>query len=170
MGVIHDAILDEFVYISIKTIHLRYMLTWHKTYTFNIYNYEVYESTQFGILTHTTIYFFIWILHVLYFSAIGTDAHSCDPGQNNNRNPCHEAFLPNGVLLLEFVANLDRMPITGSTVFFAPMKMRDGSGGPCRILAIYGEDKDDVSGAVSMTRSTFAIVLMVFVAFFNLHV
>ncbi|WAR14437.1 hypothetical protein MAR_004542 [Mya arenaria] len=97
------------------------------------------------------------------FYPFGTDAHSCDPGQNSNRNRCHEEFLPNGVILLEFVANLDRMPPVNSTIFLGPMKMRDGSGGPCRILAIYGEDIAGVSAGNAMSfsilLSTSALVL-----------
>ena len=96
----------------------------------------------------------------LSFIALGTDAHSCDPGQNNNRNPCHEETLPNGVILLEFVANLDRMPPVNSTVFLGPMKMRDGSGGPVRILAMYGED---VSGMVGRSSSATFSLLLVFI-------
>ncbi|XP_052760166.1 isatin hydrolase-like [Mya arenaria] len=104
-----------------------------------------------------------WLIQNRQVKAFGTDAHSCDPGQNSNRNRCHEEFLPNGVILLEFVANLDRMPPVNSTIFLGPMKMRDGSGGPCRILAIYGEDIAGVSAGNAMSfsilLSTSALVL-----------
>ncbi|KAH3822675.1 hypothetical protein DPMN_124465 [Dreissena polymorpha] len=101
-----------------------------------------------------------WLMHNRQIKAFGTDAHSCDPGQNNNRNLCHEEFLPNGVILLEFVANLDRMPINDSTIFIGPMKMRDGSGGPCRILAIFGEHIEGVSLA-RRSQGPFAGLLLV---------
>ena len=100
--------------------------------------------------------------HLISFSlaAFGTDAHSCDPGQNNNRNRCHEAFLPNGVLLLEFVANLDMMPPSGSHIFAGAFKIKDGSGGPVRIFAIFGEDV--TSGSRSNKMATAFLPLMLF--------
>ena len=98
----------------------------------------------------------------LFFSlAFGTDAHSCDPGQNNNRNRCHEEFLPNGVLLLEFVANLDMMPPTGSKIFAGAIKIRDGSGGPVRIFAIYGGEEVS-SHSASRTVDVMLLLILLF--------
>ena len=37
---------------------------------------------------------------------------------------------------LENVANLDRLPAAGFTVIALPMKIRGGSGGPTRIVAL----------------------------------
>ena len=96
-------------------------------------------------------------LHLPYIPAFGTDAHSPDPGQNNHRNRAHEEFLPNGVLILEFVANLDMMPATGSRIFVGAIKMRDGSGGPVRIFAIYGED------AVASNSAKVTVGLVVYI-------
>ena len=59
------------------------------------------------------------------------------------------------MLILEFVANLDMMPSTGSRIFVGAVKIRDGSGGPVRIFALYGED--DVASNMSQVR--FDIVM-----------
>jgi kynurenine formamidase len=37
---------------------------------------------------------------------------------------------------LENVANLERLPATGATLIALPMKIRGGTGGPVRIVAI----------------------------------
>ena len=42
----------------------------------------------------------------------------------------------------ENVANLDRVPTTGSTVIALPMKLAGGSGGPLRIVAVVPADGD----------------------------
>ncbi|KAL4225394.1 hypothetical protein ACF0H5_016084 [Mactra antiquata] len=106
-----------------------------------------------------------WLIQNRQIKAFGTDSHSCDPGQNNNRNPCHEAFLSNGVLLLEFVANLDLMPPNDSQVFFGPMKMRDGSGGPCRILAIYGDGGDAASSSARLHVSPVLLGILAMILY-----
>ena len=97
---------------------------------------------------------------ILIYPAFGTDAHSPDPGQNNHRNRAHEEFLPNGVLILEFVANLDMMPPTGSRIFAGAVKIRDGSGGPVRIFAIYGE-ADVASNMSGVTLHTVMCMVLI---------
>ena len=111
-------------------------------------------------LTRNGLNVVFWLMFSFSYIAFGTDAHSCDPGQNNNRNRCHEEFLPNGVVLLEFVANLDMMPPTGSQIFAGAFKIKDGSGGPVRIFAIYGEDM--TSDSVLHKVEVMLLVLMMF--------
>jgi kynurenine formamidase len=36
---------------------------------------------------------------------------------------------------LENVARLDRLPPTGATLYAIPMKIKGGSGAPCRVFA-----------------------------------
>ncbi|TLY36572.1 MAG: cyclase family protein, partial [Nitrospirae bacterium] len=40
------------------------------------------------------------------------------------------------VYALENVAALDRLPSRGATVFALPIKIRGGTGGPVRIIAV----------------------------------
>jgi kynurenine formamidase len=37
---------------------------------------------------------------------------------------------------LQCLTNLDRLPATGAVVFAAPLKIRNGSGSPLRVLAL----------------------------------
>lgn len=65
---------------------------------------------------------------------VGTDAgraHSFDPPF-----PCHAFFLGNGKYGLTQLANLDRVPTTGTVIVAAPLPIEGGSGSPCRILAL----------------------------------
>jgi kynurenine formamidase len=65
---------------------------------------------------------------------VGTDAgraHSFDPPF-----PCHAFLLGNGKYGLTQLANLDRLPATGTVVIAAPLPIEGGSGSPCRVLAL----------------------------------
>lgn len=65
---------------------------------------------------------------------VGTDAggaHSFDPPF-----PCHAFFLGNGKYGLTQLANLDRLPTTGTVIVAAPLPIEGGSGSPCRVLAL----------------------------------
>jgi kynurenine formamidase len=72
--------------------------------------------------------------------AVGADTIACEtpivdgvPGGN----PGHmKHWLPNGILILECVANLERLP---NRVFFAalPLPIANGSGSPLRPIALF---------------------------------
>ncbi len=65
---------------------------------------------------------------------VGTDAgrsHSFDPPF-----PCHSFFLGNGKYGLTQLANMARLPVTGSVVLASPLPIEGGSGSPCRVLAM----------------------------------
>jgi kynurenine formamidase len=65
---------------------------------------------------------------------VGTDAgaaHSFDPPF-----PCHAFLLGAGKYGLTQLANVDRLPPTGSLVIAAPLKIVGGSGSPTRVLAL----------------------------------
>jgi kynurenine formamidase len=65
---------------------------------------------------------------------VGTDAgraHSFDPPF-----PCHSFFLGNGKYGLTQLANVSRLPVTGSVVLASPLPIVGGSGSPCRVLAL----------------------------------
>jgi kynurenine formamidase len=66
---------------------------------------------------------------------LGIDTLSIDYGLSSDF-PVHQYVLGHSVYQLENVANLDRVPSTGSIVVVAPIKLEHGSGGPVRILAL----------------------------------
>lgn len=65
---------------------------------------------------------------------IGTDAgqaHLLDPPY-----PAHTLFHGAGRYGLQCLENLDRLPPTGAIVIAPPLKIKDGSGSPLRVLAL----------------------------------
>jgi len=65
---------------------------------------------------------------------IGTDAgqaHLSDPPY-----PAHRFFCGAGRYGLQCLANLDCLPATGAVIFAAPLKIKNGSGSPLRVLAL----------------------------------
>lgn len=70
--------------------------------------------------------------------AVGIDTPSIDRGQSTTFET-HVVLLGANIPGLENVANLDRLPPTGAFVVALPMKIRGGSGGPLRIVAIVGQ-------------------------------
>lgn len=68
---------------------------------------------------------------------IGTDAgqaHLLDPPY-----PAHTLFHGAGRYGLQCLQNLDQLPPTGAVIVSAPLKIRDGSGSPLRVLALISE-------------------------------
>ena len=67
--------------------------------------------------------------------AVGVDTASLDYGRSKD-------FIAHRILLgankpgLENIANLDRLPPMGATIVALPMKIKGGSGGPVRLIAI----------------------------------
>jgi kynurenine formamidase len=67
--------------------------------------------------------------------SLGIDTMGIDPGQSKDSAVRHYA-LAHSVYPLENVANLDRVPATGSLGVVAPTKVAGGLSGPVRILAL----------------------------------
>jgi kynurenine formamidase len=67
--------------------------------------------------------------------AVGIDTPSIDFGQSTSY-PTHRTLFEQNIPAFENVAHLDALPATGSFVIALPMKIRGGSGGPLRIVAI----------------------------------
>ncbi len=66
---------------------------------------------------------------------IGIDVAMIEGGQSTEP-VVHRMLLQRGKLLLENVANLDRVPARNARVIMAPLKVAGGSGSPVRILAV----------------------------------
>ncbi len=67
--------------------------------------------------------------------AVGIDTPSIDYGQSTSF-PTHQVLFASNIPAFENVANLDRLPPRGSFVIALPMKIKGGSGGPLRIVAV----------------------------------
>ena len=76
-----------------------------------------------------------WITTNRSIKAIGLDTASIDYGQSTLFES-HRILFEKNVPAFENVANLDQLPAKGFSVIALPMKIKGGSGGPLRIVAI----------------------------------
>jgi len=67
--------------------------------------------------------------------AVGIDTPSIDYGQSTTFQ-VHRRLFASNMPAFENVANLDQLPATGAFVVALPMKIKGGSGGPLRIVAL----------------------------------
>jgi kynurenine formamidase len=76
-----------------------------------------------------------WVTTNRSIKAIGLDTASIDYGQSTLFES-HRALFEKNVPAFENVANLDQLPAKGFSVIALPMKIKGGSGGPLRIIAV----------------------------------
>jgi len=72
----------------------------------------------------------------------GSECIGTDAGQAMHLRPpypCHYYIHGAGKYGLQCLTNLDQLPATGSVVFSAPLKIKQGSGSPLRVLAFVWE-------------------------------
>ena len=75
-----------------------------------------------------------WLVAERKVRAVGLDTASIDTGQSTTYDS-HVALLGANIPVFENVANLGQVPATGARVIALPMKIKNGSGGPLRIIA-----------------------------------
>lgn len=66
---------------------------------------------------------------------VGIDTASLDHGPSTDFQT-HRILNGAGIYGLENVASFERLPATGATIIALPMKIRNGSGGPVRVIAL----------------------------------
>ena len=76
-----------------------------------------------------------WLTQNRSIKAIGLDTASIDRGQSTLFES-HRILFDKNIPAFENVANLDQLPVKNFTVIALPMKIKGGSGGPLRIVAI----------------------------------
>ena len=76
-----------------------------------------------------------WLVTNRSIKAIGLDTASIDFGQST-KFESHQVLFDKNIPAFENVANLDRLPLKGFSVIALPMKIKGGSGGPLRIVAL----------------------------------
>lgn len=77
----------------------------------------------------------MWLARRRNIAAIGVDTTSLDPG-NSTTFAVHNEFLATGRYGVENLANLDRVRRRHRTAVVGVVPWEDGSGGPCRVLAL----------------------------------
>jgi kynurenine formamidase len=76
-----------------------------------------------------------WLTQNRSIRAIGLDTASIDYGQSTLFES-HRLLFEKDIPAFENVANLDALPVKGFTIIALPMKIKGGSGGPLRIIAL----------------------------------
>ena len=76
-----------------------------------------------------------WLTQNRSIKAIGLDTASIDHGQSTLFES-HRILFDKNIPAFENVANLDQLPVKGFSVIALPMKIKGGSGGPLRIIAL----------------------------------
>jgi kynurenine formamidase len=76
-----------------------------------------------------------YLLKNRHVNAIAIDTASMDPGTSKNF-PVHQLWLGANKPGFENLANADKLPPKGATIFCIPMKIGAGTGGPARIFAL----------------------------------
>jgi kynurenine formamidase len=81
-----------------------------------------------------------WLSQNRNIKAIGLDTASIDYGKSRLFES-HRILFANDIPAFENVANLDKLPARGFSVIALPMKIKGGSGGPLRIIAVIAKRK-----------------------------
>jgi kynurenine formamidase len=81
-----------------------------------------------------------WLVDNRRIAAVGLDTPSLDYGQSRDFRT-HVILNTANIPGFENVANLDRLPPTGSHVVALPMKIEGGSGGPLRIVGFVPDER-----------------------------
>ncbi|NNE67953.1 MAG: cyclase family protein [Pyrinomonadaceae bacterium] len=76
-----------------------------------------------------------WLVENRSPNAVGLDTASIDHGPSKEF-AAHVALMTNDIPAFENVANLDKLPAKGFRIIALPMKIKDGSGAPVRIVAL----------------------------------
>jgi kynurenine formamidase len=76
-----------------------------------------------------------WLVKNRKIKAVGLDVASVDYGQSKDFKT-HQILYGQNIPGFENVANLDKLPVKGAFIIALPMKIKGGSGGPLRIVAI----------------------------------
>jgi kynurenine formamidase len=80
-----------------------------------------------------------WLVEERDVHGFGTETIGTDAGQAHHFNPPYPAHFymhGNGRFGLQCLTNLDLLPPKGAVIMAAPLKIRQGSGSPLRVLAL----------------------------------
>jgi kynurenine formamidase len=75
-----------------------------------------------------------------HLKGTGSDTISFDPSDSTDL-PVHHTLLAKGMILIENLVNLERLPKSGFIFSCLPLKIKDGDGSPVRAVGIISSDK-----------------------------
>lgn len=76
-----------------------------------------------------------WLVENRTVAAIAIDTASMDPGMSKDFK-VHQVWLGSNRPGFENIANAEKLPPTGATIFLIPIKLGKGTGGPTRAFAL----------------------------------
>ena len=76
-----------------------------------------------------------WFVKNRKIKAVGLDVASVDYGQSKDFKT-HQVLYEQNICGFENVANLEKLPVKGAFIIALPMKIKNGSGAPLRIVAV----------------------------------
>jgi len=80
-----------------------------------------------------------WLIETRNVTGFGVESINTDAGQSyawETPYPCHYFMHGNNRYGLQCLTNLDQLPPQGALILAAPLKIRNGSGSPLRVLAL----------------------------------
>ena len=80
-----------------------------------------------------------FLIHERNIRGFGTETVGTDAGQGSHYTPPYPAHFylhGAGKFGLQCLANLDQLPPTGAILLAAPLKIKDGTGSPLRVMAL----------------------------------
>ena len=77
-----------------------------------------------------------FLLQERSITGIGLDTPSIDYGKSQNFE-VHQVLFTGDKLALENIANLDKLPDAGAMLYVIPMLIKDGTGAPARVFAVF---------------------------------
>ena len=92
-------------------------------------------------------------------AGVGVDTPSLDPGKET-QFLAHQILLGAGKWGIENVANMDRLPPSGYTIFNMVFKLYDGSGAPTRVFATFGNHDFSSSSTIHSSHMVAILTLM----------
>lgn len=110
-----------------------------------------------------------WLVDNRKIKALGIDTASIDYGQSK-RFETHTILFTENIPALENLANMDKLPPTGTTVIGLPMKIRGGSGAPLRIIALLPSTPGNKAATVVLRSATRGLVQLVLVGLIILNI
>ncbi len=93
-----------------------------------------------------------WLASERHVVGIGVDVPSVDYGASTTY-PTHETMAKHNLYGLEHVKDTCSLPASGATVYVFPILIEGGSGGPTRVIAMWGREYPDVGATASYSSA-----------------
>ncbi|XP_033731480.1 isatin hydrolase-like [Pecten maximus] len=97
-----------------------------------------------------------WLINKRNIYAIGVDTPSADNGRSSSF-PVHQLITKENILIIENVANMDKLPSSGAYIYLPMLKFKGASGAPARMFAAIEDEGDRTNSATSFVFHVSAV-------------